>query len=143
MEPCNKRIKTDCDSDVNRFLEWCKTNFILIDFEKVKITKQNTSNNYGMIAVCNIKKDEILARIPKTILLEPNTTNIRDILDKHKDQLKSESNWTQLTLALMHESNNKSSKWSTYLDLFPDYQNLDLPHFWNEYKILKLYFINI
>ena len=43
MEPCNKRIKTDCDSDVNRFLEWCKINSILIDFEKVKIKTSDVS----------------------------------------------------------------------------------------------------
>ena len=32
----------------------------------------------------------------------------------------------------MHEIDNSKSKWKPYLDLFPCYEELDLPMFWNE-----------
>jgi hypothetical protein len=35
-----------------------------------------------MIAIKHIKEDEVLARIPKTALLEPNTTEIKELILK-------------------------------------------------------------
>ncbi len=37
----------------------------------------------------------------------------------------------------MHELNNPESKWSTYLRLFPDYAQFDLPMFWDKYSFIK------
>ena len=52
------------------------------------------------------------------------------LLHIDKDSLKSESNWAKLVISLMFECNNENSKWKPYLDLFPDYNLLDLPMFW-------------
>ena len=81
-----KRLKKDEDPDskASEFLEWCHSMGIFIDQSKVKITKNATSHNYGMIAVKNINEDEVLARIPKTALLEPNTTAIKQLIGESK-----------------------------------------------------------
>ncbi len=126
-----KRLKND-HADLKVFLDWCISNEILIDFQKVKITKEATSHNYGMVEVKNLKSNEILARIPKSALLEPSTTNISELIRTNKENLKSESNWSKLIISIMHECSNPNSKWSAYLNLFPNYDHLDLPMYWNE-----------
>ena len=128
-----KRLKSNSDdAGLKIFLYWCISNGIEIDYEKVKITRESTSHNYGMVAVKNLKPNEILARIPKSALLEPSTTSISELIKANKDQLKSESNWSKLIISIMHECSNPSSKWSAYLNLFPNYEHLDLPMYWNE-----------
>ena len=85
-----------------------------------------------MIAIEDIGEDEVLATIPKSILLEPKNTKINELIQKSADELKSESNWSKLTISLMHECSNPTSKWAPYLNIFPNYENLDLPMFWDE-----------
>ena len=126
-----KRLKSN-NPDLKVFLDWCVLSGVVIDFEKVKITKENTSHQYGMVAVKNLKSNEILARIPKSALLEPRTTSINELISAHKDQLKSESNWSKLIISIMHECSNPNTKWSAYLSLFPNYEHLDLPMLWTE-----------
>ena len=81
-----KRLKRDehdeTDLDVKEFIEWCNKMTMFIDFNKVKITRNSTSHHFGMIAVADINKDEILAKIPKKSILEPNTTDIKELLMK-------------------------------------------------------------
>jgi hypothetical protein len=98
------------DEKLNKFLNFCKLSNIEIDYNKVcllisllspslvsqflliisllslkvQITKQSTSHNYGMVAICDIKEDETIVHIPKTSLLQPNTTEIKDILKLSK-----------------------------------------------------------
>ena len=48
--------------------------------------------------------------------------------------MDSESNWSKLIISLMYECNNPESKWSAYLSLFPDYEQLDLPMFWSAFE---------
>lgn len=73
------------DKKLDAFLEWCKTKDVFIDYSKVKIVCRETSHNYGMIAVKDINKDEILSRIPKSAILEPSTTQINELLSKSKN----------------------------------------------------------
>ena len=68
------------DKKLDAFLNWCKERGVFIDYDKVKITSRGTSNNYGMIAVKEIQTDEILSRIPKTAILNPFTTQIKDLI---------------------------------------------------------------
>lgn len=84
VEPTLKRHKTDCeiDSDLESFLSWCKSSGIIIDDEKVKITRMSTSHNYGMVAVKDIEANQVLAKISKSAVLEPGTTKIKDLLKK-------------------------------------------------------------
>lgn len=78
----DEQIEDFHDKRLDAFLDWCKNNRIFIDYEKVKIVSRGTSHNYGMIAIKDINKDEILSRIPKSVILDPNTTQINEILAK-------------------------------------------------------------
>lgn len=78
-----KKMKTtDCDADLVEFLAWCESSGILIDKEKVKITRMGTSHNYGMVAIKDLDADEVLTRISKSSILEPNTTKIKELIEK-------------------------------------------------------------
>lgn len=76
-----KKLKPD-DSDLEGFLAWCKSSDVFIDTDKVQVTRSNTSHNYGMVAVKDIESGEVLAKISKTAILQPNTTSIKDLIKK-------------------------------------------------------------
>jgi SET domain-containing protein 6 len=57
---------------------------------------------------------------------------MKNIFVADKDSLTSTSGWVPLLLSLMYEYNNPQSKWRSYLDLVPDFNQLDLPMFWTE-----------
>lgn len=75
-----KRLKNDEDTDLAEFLAWCSASGIVIDTEKVKITSKETSHNYGMVAIKNLEPGEILVRISKTAVLEPNTSKVKELI---------------------------------------------------------------
>lgn len=78
-----KKIKTDdTDADLLEFLSWCESSGVIIDKEKVKITKMGTYHNYGMVAIKDLEADEVLTRIAKSSVLEPNTTKIKELIEK-------------------------------------------------------------
>ena len=83
-EPLLKKHKIDSetDADLESFLSWCKSSGIIIDEEKVKITRMSTSHNYGMVAVKDIEANEVIAKISKSAVLDPGTAKIKDLLKK-------------------------------------------------------------
>lgn len=54
-----------------------------------------------------------------------------DIFPLGKEELQCEGGWVPLLLALLYEYNNPQSPWRPYLDLIPDFSELDLPMFWS------------
>ena len=44
--------------------------------------------------------------------------------------LTSASGWVPLLVAMLHEYTNPTSQWRPYMDLVPDFDELDLPMFW-------------
>ena len=56
--------------------------------------------------------------------------NFHFCLSPASAHLKTNSGWVPLILAVMYEYTNPDSKWRPYLDLFPDYAELDPPMFW-------------
>lgn len=61
-------------------------------FFKVRIGLQGSCHRYGMVATDNIEKEECLFEIPRSLLLQPNTSSISEILETltNEDQLASE-----------------------------------------------------
>ena len=57
---------------------------------------------------------------------EPNSIPVPGI-----SSLESKSGWVPLLVSLMFEYNNPASLWRPYLDLVPDFKELDLPMFWS------------
>jgi len=126
-----KRVKFD-DVQLENFTDWCSDNKIVIDFQKVSIGKIGSRHNYGMVALTDLDANQILARIPKSAILEPGTCGLKDFIKLNSKDLKTESNWSKLIISIMYEMNNPQSNWAPYLKLFPNYDLLDLPMFWTE-----------
>ncbi|CAH1801282.1 unnamed protein product [Owenia fusiformis] len=121
--------KSNLDSKLSNFLRWCKDENLDIS-PKVEVSKTGSCAQYGMIATKDIAKGECLFEIPRALLLAPDTSKIADILEKESDTIKSKSNWVPLLLTLCHESSIPDSKWRPYLEIVPDFDELDLPMFW-------------
>ncbi|ESO91644.1 hypothetical protein LOTGIDRAFT_217400, partial [Lottia gigantea] len=134
----NKISTTDiADQNLDAFLTWCKESHIKLS-EKVRISKNGSCAQYGMIAQADIEEGECLFTIPRDKLLFENTTSISDILAKGSKELQSESGWVPLLISLMYEYNNPQSPWRPYLDLVPDFKELNLPMFWDREEREKL-----
>nr|XP_054768302.1 N-lysine methyltransferase setd6-like [Lytechinus pictus] len=123
-----KKQSTDCQI----FLSWCDKEGIFKN-PKVTVRRQGSCAQCGMIALDDISKGEILFTIPRSVLLHPGTCSpiLAQRLEQDADTLETDSGWVPLILAVMYEYTNPSTKWRPYLDLFPDYTELDQPMFWD------------
>ncbi|XP_072037649.1 N-lysine methyltransferase setd6-like [Amphiura filiformis] len=119
---------------LNAFLSWCQTKKFNLN-EKVTVGKNGSCAQYGMIAVQDLEDEEVLFETPRPVLLHPQTSAISKILEQGRDQLQSNSGWVPLLLSLMFEYTNQTSKWRPYLDLCPDFDELDQPMFWSREEV--------
>ncbi|KAJ8312192.1 hypothetical protein KUTeg_009565, partial [Tegillarca granosa] len=85
-----------------------------------------------MVAIGDIDAGECLFQIPRGCLLNPSTSSLQDDVKCELMKIKSESGWVPLLITLMYEYNNPASKWRPYMDLVPDFKELDLPLFWTK-----------
>ncbi|XP_060068377.1 N-lysine methyltransferase SETD6-like [Ylistrum balloti] len=119
------------ETKLQNFLSWSEENGLWLS-PKVCVTKQGSCAQYGMLATDSVDCGECLFKVPRKLLLHPKTSAISKLLRKEEASLVSESGWVPLLLALMYEHNSPESTWRPYLDLVPDFKELDLPMFWPE-----------
>ena len=126
------------------------------------VREDGSCHRFGMIALEDLDDGESVFKIPRNVLLEPNTSSIsKTILEFEKNlpeidtrysamhgthcllfMLIPPSNifssflprnkWLPLLLTLLYEYTNPTSKWRPYLDLVPSETVLNQPIFWNE-----------
>ncbi|XP_033747105.1 N-lysine methyltransferase SETD6-like [Pecten maximus] len=127
------KLSTGCkdENKLDSFLTWSRENNLWLS-PKVCVTKQGSCAQYGMITTESVNCGECLLKVPRKLLLHPRTSAISRLLKKEAASLASESGWVPLLVALMYEYNNPESTWRPYLDLVPDFRELDLPMFWPE-----------
>lgn len=135
----NKTMKfsNNDDNKLSSFLTWCTSEGLSFS-SKVVVSKPGSCAQYGMIASSPIAVGETLFEIPRRSLLTHETCFISELLNREKTSLQSESGWLPLLLCIMHETTSPNSRWRPYLDLFPDYSELDLPMFWSKDELAKL-----
>lgn len=132
---CKKPRLAEEPTKLDAFSQWMQNrNFIISD--KVFISKQGISHNYGMLASADIERGEILFEIPRAAVLNPHSCSISDILEQDADLLQCRSGWTPLLLALMYEIQNPNSDWKPYLDLVFGNDKQDHPMFWEREMML-------
>ncbi|XP_077954091.1 LOW QUALITY PROTEIN: N-lysine methyltransferase setd6-like [Gasterosteus aculeatus] len=113
------------------FLQWCKTvGLVLCD--KVRVSKEGTVAEFGMLATDNIEEGEVLFTVPRSALLHQDTTEVSVLLEKERSSLQSPSGWVPLLLALLYEYTSPQSRWRPYLSLWTDFKTLDHPMFWSK-----------
>ncbi|XP_069134186.1 N-lysine methyltransferase setd6-like [Argopecten irradians] len=129
----SSKLSTGCKDEkkLETFLTWSKENNLWIS-PKVCVTKEGSCAQYGMLTTEKVDSGECLFKVPRKLLLHPKTSAISRLLKKEAAALTSDSGWVPLLLALMYEYNNPESTWRPYLDLVPDFRELDLPMFWPE-----------
>ncbi|KAN0035262.1 hypothetical protein ACTA71_004524 [Dictyostelium dimigraforme] len=85
----------------------------------------------GVISLKELKVDDIVAKIPKSIILSIHTSSISNILEKYKIE-----NNIGTSIALIHEASlGEQSKWHGYISSLP--RKVDIPILWDsESRIL-------
>ncbi|XP_077451969.1 N-lysine methyltransferase setd6 [Stigmatopora argus] len=126
-----KRPKVDDDTPLQNFLRWCDGVGLVLS-PKVRVSKEGTVADYGMLAQDDIKVGEVLFTIPRSALLHQGTTSLSALLEREKVSLESSSGWVPLLLALLYEYTAPQSKWKSYLSLWTDFKMLDHPMFWSK-----------
>lgn len=126
---------TESDEDrIKTFLDWCKRESLGVS-DKVKIGRDGSCAQFGMVATADIAEGEHLFEIPHQLLLTPETSAIAQLLQKERNCIKSRSGWVPLLLAIMYEYTNPASRWRPYTQLVPDFDELDLPMFWPKSQV--------
>ncbi|XP_040136074.2 N-lysine methyltransferase SETD6 isoform X1 [Ictidomys tridecemlineatus] len=126
------------DSDpVAGFLSWCGRVGLELS-PKVAVSRQGTVAGYGMVTRESVLPGELLFAVPRAALLSPHTCSIRDLLERERDALQSQSGWVPLLLALLHELQAPASLWSPYFALWPELDRLEHPMFWPEEERQRL-----
>ncbi|XP_020819177.1 N-lysine methyltransferase SETD6 [Phascolarctos cinereus] len=119
------------DNPVPAFLNWCRTVGLELS-PKVSVSREGTVSGYGMVALEDVQRGELLFVVPRAVLLSQNTSTIRGLLEKEHGALQSQSGWVPLLLALLYEYLAEDSPWRCYFALWPDLGSLQHPMFWSE-----------
>ncbi|KAG6300529.1 hypothetical protein E4U45_003840 [Claviceps purpurea] len=98
----------------------------------------------GMVATRDIPADTTLFTIPRSAIITPDTSMIKQHLNRstyesHGDQDDQQAldSWSFLILTLMHEYfQGNDSLWKNYLDILPD--AFDTPMFWTDQELAQL-----
>ncbi|XP_068943718.1 N-lysine methyltransferase SETD6 isoform X1 [Petaurus breviceps papuanus] len=136
MATAAKRPKVEVASGgehepVPAFLNWCRRVGLELS-PKVSVSREGTVSGYGMVALEDVQRGELLFVVPRTVLLSQKTTSIRGLLEKEHGALQSQSGWVPLLLALLYEYLAEDSPWRCYFSLWPDLGSLQHPMFWSE-----------
>ncbi|XP_007477603.1 N-lysine methyltransferase SETD6 [Monodelphis domestica] len=135
--PRVERLSQGGNSPLPDFLNWCRRVGLELS-SKVSVTREGTVAGYGMVALEDVQRGELLFVVPRAVLLSQKTTAIRDLLEKEHGALQSQSGWVPLLLALLYEYLAEDSPWSCYFSLWPDLGSLQHPMFWSEGELRQL-----
>jgi SET domain-containing protein 6 len=83
------------------------------------------------------KSDEILFEIPRSIILSPKTSSLKDEMSTEEYQKLYEINhWFPLILCMMYESQKEDSLWKPNFDILP--KQFQTPMFWTDEELSEL-----
>ncbi|XP_033095988.1 N-lysine methyltransferase setd6-like [Anneissia japonica] len=132
-----KKQRLLSESCLESFLSWCEKNEFRMN-RKVEVRAKGSVAEYGMIAIDGLAPGEELFRIPRSVIICPQTSAVSKTLEQNQDKLKSDSGWVPLLITLMYEYTNMDSVWRSYLDLCIDHHTFNLPMFWSPDELKKL-----
>ncbi|KAN0015470.1 hypothetical protein ACTFIU_008203 [Dictyostelium citrinum] len=154
----NNQIKPTLENKAEIVNKWLIDNGVKINNKLIKIVYLGKENNFeqtenttttptttserindsivsglGVISLKELKVDDIVAKIPKSIILSIHTSSISNILEKYKIE-----NNIGTSIALIHEASlGEQSKWYGYISSLP--RKVDVPILWDSEsrKLLK------
>ncbi|KAM9964982.1 hypothetical protein ACTFIW_004779 [Dictyostelium discoideum] len=154
----NNQVKPTLSNKAEIINKWLFDNGVKINNKLIKIVYLGKENNFeqtenttttttttserindsivsglGVISLKELKVDDIVAKIPKSIILSIHTSSISNILEKYKIE-----NNIGTSIALIHEASlGEKSKWYGYISSLP--RKVDVPILWDSEsrKLLK------
>ncbi|OLL21860.1 Ribosomal lysine N-methyltransferase 3 [Neolecta irregularis DAH-3] len=125
----------DHDSTLSKFISWLQRNKIFIH-PQIKLVQDDENNKRISVyaTVTPPELNQIILKIPKSLVLCPRNSDIAYLLDSFK--IKKEI--VRLCLTFMYEkARGRESFWSEYVDVLPDFERI--PRLWRdqEKELLK------
>ncbi|KAI5956444.1 RKM4 [Candida jiufengensis] len=116
----NSNLKDEFNENTLLYLRWLKQNQVKIS-PKITIYDYTSINQgRGVIALQDIKNGEILAKIPKNILINLKQNLIIENFPCLKQKIIRLNHWDSLIIILSYEIRHKDkSKWKDYLKILP------------------------
>ncbi|KAG0348016.1 hypothetical protein BG004_006310 [Podila humilis] len=120
-------------SSVNAsFLSWLTTNGATVSNHIALQDYSTEGAGRGVVASVDLPKDHELFSIPRSLLLNPETSPLSQKLD-----LTSLKGWNPLMMCLIYEyCQGPASTWKPYFDILPE--EFSTPMFWSEDDLKEL-----
>ncbi|KAL0094670.1 hypothetical protein J3Q64DRAFT_1629571 [Phycomyces blakesleeanus] len=117
------------------FWKWLESNGATLS-ENIEIGDYRSEGaGRGITAKNDIKEGEILFSLPRSLLLSPLTSRLRQE-PGIGDKLDNLEGWLPLILCMMYESQKPDSFWKPYFDILP--KTFSTPMFWGDDDIKGL-----
>lgn len=118
-----------------RFVSWLKN--AGAKFEHVSIASFE-SYGLGLKANADIKKEDLLCSIPRSVMLSYDKIKTSGTFGKFvkRDPMLSEMNNVALAMFLLHEKFKANSYWKPYIDMLPE--NYSTVHYFTYEEMLQL-----
>ncbi|KAK9764308.1 Ribosomal lysine N-methyltransferase 4 [Basidiobolus ranarum] len=118
-------MKADFEQQNERFINWLKEEGSTISSKIAFKDYSKEGAGRGVYAVEDIKEEEVLFTLPRTVLLSVKNSEL-----SQKISLAELEGWNPLILCMIYESGNANSKWRPYFDILP--KEFHTPMFWSE-----------
>ncbi|CAJ0647457.1 3085_t:CDS:10 [Entrophospora sp. SA101] len=129
--------KTSFELINESFVDWFCANGGIISPKIAFKDYSNENAGRGMMAVEEIGSDEVLFEIPRSILLSPKTSLLKnEVSTEEYKKLYKINHWFPLILCMMYESQKENSLWKPYFDILP--KQFETPMFWTEEELTEL-----
>mmetsp|Transcript_32491 Transcript_32491/g.52634 ORF Transcript_32491/g.52634 Transcript_32491/m.52634 type:complete len:537 (+) Transcript_32491:31-1641(+) len=113
------------------FEQWMKKNDL--PSQKAKLVDAG-DEGFGLVTTTDVKEDDVILRIPGSIVLNHETALSSEI----GDTLSELSEWSALALFILYEKyQNPKSKWKPYIKMWPE--TLDSTICWPQAELDKLF----
>ncbi|CAK9441778.1 uncharacterized protein LODBEIA_P56460 [Lodderomyces beijingensis] len=116
----NNEIKNGYNEKTMEYLAWLKTQGVKIN-PKVTIFDYTAVNQgRGVIATENLEADEVIATIPKSVLVNVTQNSLVKDYPHLEYELVHLNHWDGLIITLLYEFRRRGeSRWASYLDVLP------------------------
>lgn len=126
--------------NTNQYVDWLQQAQFEISKKIVIKDLRSLGQGRGIIATSDILEDEILFKIPRSVLLNVETSTLSQILPENKLKLLTEfDHWEGLILCLLYEFQlGQQSKWWPYLQLLPEAESFNTLMYWTPKELENL-----
>lgn len=130
LSPSNGRVhcSVGTETQVQTLWSWAQSQGV----QSEAVRPSEVAEGLGLMAQRPVGQGDEILNVPETVWI-----NLAAVQKSAIGQATQDSKpWVAISLFLIHESSNPSSKWRPYLDSLP--QTLDSPLFWSDEELTEL-----